>query len=79
MTAEQLLQRYTAGERAFIGIILEPGTNLSGANLSGTNFSDADLAEANFTGAIFDNTSFIECTCRDTIWRDGTVIEDSFL
>jgi uncharacterized protein YjbI with pentapeptide repeats len=57
MTAEELLQRYAAGERDFSGINLRevelvdvqlPSINLSnadliGANLAGSNLSEADL------------------------------------
>ncbi|MEM7713342.1 MAG: hypothetical protein AAF349_07145 [Cyanobacteria bacterium P01_A01_bin.68] len=37
------------------------------------------IVGSNFRGATFDNTSFIECVCRDTIWCDGSIIDDSIL
>ena len=51
MTAEELLQRYAAGERKFTRVMLQPGTNLTDANLNNANFCDANLAEVDLTGA----------------------------
>ena len=68
--------------------------NLQGALLQETALVDAIFSEANFTkaqlamcsilgskfrGAIFDNTSFVECLCRDTVWCDGKIIDDSMI
>jgi uncharacterized protein YjbI with pentapeptide repeats len=63
MTAEELLERYAAGERDFSGVDLM-GINLSGAdlgadwssfnlggNLNETNLSGANLSSANLSGA----------------------------
>jgi uncharacterized protein YjbI with pentapeptide repeats len=50
MTAEELLERYAAGERDFAGIDLH-GVDLSQAVLRGINLDRADLSEVNFTGA----------------------------
>lgn len=65
LTAEELLQRYAAGDRDFSGLNLMRlnfggnyplGANLSGINLSGANLSESDLtkidlSEANLSGA----------------------------
>jgi uncharacterized protein YjbI with pentapeptide repeats len=65
MTAEELLQRYQAGERAFRGVRLRGiflrdtslhGIDLScadlqGASLMGVDFSQANLRRADFSGA----------------------------
>ena len=65
MTAEELLQRYAAGERDFAGVSLREcvlvntdlrGVNLSGADLRfaeliGVKLTEANLTKANFTGA----------------------------
>ena len=65
ITAEELLDRYAAGERNFAGIKIKrrrrtridltrvnlSGIDLSGAYFSGTNFSGANLSSANFSGA----------------------------
>ena len=45
MTAEELLERYAAGERDFAGV------DLNGAVLTGINLDRADLSRVNFTGA----------------------------
>ncbi len=50
MTAEELLERYAAGERDFAGVDLN-GVNLSGAVLTGINLERADLSTVNFSGA----------------------------
>lgn len=42
MDVDELVQRYTAGERDFTGVNLT-GANLSGINLSGANFTQAFL------------------------------------
>ncbi len=43
MDAEELLSRYTAGERDFSGVDLS-GADLEDADLSGINLNDADLS-----------------------------------
>jgi Pentapeptide repeats (8 copies) len=62
MTAEELLERYAAGERDFSGIQLDGG-ELTSSNLSGINLSDADLSEqylkeVNLVGANLRNVGF---------------------
>lgn len=60
MTAEELIERYAAGERDFSGSDLRGvdlseaelrGIDLSGANLRQANLSGADLSEVNLYGA----------------------------
>ncbi len=50
MTAQELLDRYAAGDRDFAGVDLH-GVDLSNAVLRGINLDRADLTEVNFTGA----------------------------
>jgi uncharacterized protein YjbI with pentapeptide repeats len=50
LTAQELLDRYAAGERDFAGVDLH-GVDLSKAVLRGINLDRADLSEVNFTGA----------------------------
>ena len=50
MTAEELIQKYKAGERDFRYVDLR-GANLRGADLSEANLSGADLSGANLSGA----------------------------
>ena len=45
MTAEELLKRYAAGERAFDGVDIGGGEELSGANLSGITLTNSFLDE----------------------------------
>ena len=51
MTAEELLERYAAGERNFSGADLK-GADLRGTNLSPINFENANLRNADLSGAI---------------------------
>jgi uncharacterized protein YjbI with pentapeptide repeats len=46
MNGNELIQRYTSGEKLFIGLKL-PGVNLSGADLIGIVLREADLHGAN--------------------------------
>ena len=50
MTAEEIIRRYTAGERDFSGADLR-GVDLSKADLCGADLSAADLREADLSGA----------------------------
>ena len=69
MTAEELLERYAAGERDFSGINVREayleGAVLTGINLSRANLQVANLKNAILDGAILQNTilfeSNIEC------------------
>lgn len=59
MTAEELLQRYAAGERDFsaidlVGVSLAR-TNLNSINLTNANLIDVDLTEAKLVGADLTN------------------------
>ena len=58
MTAEELLERYAAGERFFTDLLIQKGNfiraDLRGINLRDIVFSNSDLITANFTEANFD-------------------------
>jgi uncharacterized protein YjbI with pentapeptide repeats len=56
MKAEEVLEKYGAGSRAFSTLNLREA-NLSGVNLSGADLSRADLSVANFTGANLSQTN----------------------
>jgi uncharacterized protein YjbI with pentapeptide repeats len=74
MTAEELLERYAAGERDFSGIEIEASDELVGSNLTGINLSGAILAEmmldrvdlsfANLRNAHFGQTSLCEANLK---------------
>jgi hypothetical protein len=55
MTAKELLAKYLAGERSFIGEYLLnsnlSGSNLSGSNLGYSNLSGSDLSGSNLSGS----------------------------
>ena len=63
MTAEELLERYAAGERNFSGLSIDASDELCGANLSYTDFGGAyfdqlllentNLKRSNLRGAVF--------------------------
>jgi uncharacterized protein YjbI with pentapeptide repeats len=56
MKAEEVLEKYGAGSRAFSTLDLREA-NLSGVNLSGADLSRADLSVVNFTGANLSQTN----------------------
>jgi uncharacterized protein YjbI with pentapeptide repeats len=51
MTAEELLQRYAAGERNFSGMTFERGIELEDAKIPGINLSNAILFRAKLSRA----------------------------
>jgi uncharacterized protein YjbI with pentapeptide repeats len=57
MKANEVLNRYAAGERDFRRVNLR-GQSFKGKNLSGADFSEADIRGANFTNAYLKNTKF---------------------
>jgi uncharacterized protein YjbI with pentapeptide repeats len=61
MTAEELLERYAAGERDFSGIGIEASDELLGAHLTGINLSGSILAEM-----ILDGVDFSDANLRNT-------------
>jgi uncharacterized protein YjbI with pentapeptide repeats len=62
MTAEELLERYAAGERDFSGVDLREADltaiDLSCINLSNANLVDVDLSEAKLTSANLSGVRF---------------------
>ncbi|KAM3090154.1 pentapeptide repeat-containing protein [Phormidesmis sp. 146-35] len=70
LSAEDLLERYAAGERDFSGIYLirlkfgkkfPMGVDLSGINLSGANLSESDLRKVNLSGANLSGADLSNC------------------
>ena len=62
MSAQEILRRYSNGERNFVGIEIPEGDSLRGADLSGANFKNSWLSIVDFRDAIlrdvcFDNTN----------------------
>jgi uncharacterized protein YjbI with pentapeptide repeats len=89
MTAEELLERYAAGERDFSGIKFErsidledaqiPGINLSNstmvrANLTDTNLSGANLSGANLGSSCLENTKLKRANLSRTILSNSTLV-----
>jgi uncharacterized protein YjbI with pentapeptide repeats len=74
MTAEELLQRYAAGERDFSGLNLirlniggeyPMGAKLSGINLSGANLSESDLSKINLSEANLSGANLSQCLIKN--------------
>ena len=63
MTAQELLEKYAAGERDFSGAGLL-FANLNGANLSGANLTDTDLRGADLSCADLSNANFTDADLR---------------
>lgn len=63
MTAEELLERYAAGERDFSGVDLQVAdlreADLTGSNLEGANLTDAVLINAEFGVVSLERTILI--------------------
>lgn len=57
MKSEEVLRRYSSGERNFQGCQIQ-GQNFKGKNLSEADFSHADIRGANFTQAILRGAKF---------------------
>jgi uncharacterized protein YjbI with pentapeptide repeats len=82
MTAEELLERYAAGERDFSGVTLRQGNlikaqlagiNLSNATLSGTSFIGADLSESNLSGVCMDGGDFTSANLRRSNFQKASL------
>ena len=68
MTAEELLQRYTNGERDFSNVSIV-GEELIGVDLREINFRQADLnvnfEQSDLRDAVFESASVAECLFMD--------------
>lgn len=82
MDAEELLERYAAGERCLRGINLHGadlrgidlrGVDLSDANLSDTDLSDADLRDADLIGADLSGADLIVASLSAADLRDANL------
>jgi uncharacterized protein YjbI with pentapeptide repeats len=51
-------------------------TVFENSNLKDAFLGLACILRANFRGAIFDNTDFMDCMRRETIWPNGRIITD---
>jgi uncharacterized protein YjbI with pentapeptide repeats len=93
MTAEELLERYAAGERDFSGVDLSgvnlmevdlTGINLEGATLRRTKFSWSCLNRAIFRNADLENADFMlaslkECDFRGANLRSCNIIDTQLI
>jgi uncharacterized protein YjbI with pentapeptide repeats len=82
MTAEELLERYAAGERDFSGVDLSgvdleevylEEVNLQGANLSGTLFFRSNLRGAIFTNANLERADLSMTVFDETDFRGANL------
>lgn len=74
MSAQELLERYAAGQRNFAGISLTARRwELNGAILKEANFSgamlDVSIVGADFTGCYFNGADLVQCSLEDVILR----------
>ncbi|HEY2920910.1 MAG TPA: pentapeptide repeat-containing protein, partial [Candidatus Binatia bacterium] len=75
--ADELLERYLAGERNFAAAQLA-NADLSGADLRGANFSDADLTDAILEHADLSNGNFQGATLLRTVLRGANLENADF-
>lgn len=82
-TAEDILARYSSGERDFQRTDLPEGSSFAGSVLAGSNFEDSWLSETDFSRADLRNTCFDESNvkCCDFRGADlrGTTIRESVI
>jgi 2-iminobutanoate/2-iminopropanoate deaminase len=74
MDAEELLQKYAAGQRQFHSVNLR-GIDLQGVNLSEIDFYNADLTGADLTGANIYGATFKNADLTGAIMPDGEVYQ----
>ncbi|WP_299488135.1 pentapeptide repeat-containing protein [Acaryochloris sp. IP29b_bin.137] len=86
MTAEELLERYAAGERDFRNIqdigfgnsdSFLSQVNLSGIDLSGSVLEERFMERTNFTKAILRETNFFESVLDGAIFREADLTNAS--
>ncbi len=77
MDAEELLARYAAGERDFIGVDLSEAhlvnANLSRANLGNANLSRAYLMDANLSSTNLSNANLVEAYLMDAVLNSANL------
>jgi uncharacterized protein YjbI with pentapeptide repeats len=88
-TVEELLRRYTLGERYFADTDLPDGASFSGQNLEGVNFErsflhSADFSKANLQGVSFQNSNvkcsdFSYANLRNASFRGASVEATRFI
>jgi uncharacterized protein YjbI with pentapeptide repeats len=92
MTAEELLERYAAGERDFSGVDLQGvrladkdlrgiilrNANLRGSYLAGTDFDRADFSDADLSKARLESTGFIEANLTKADLRECYCLQTPF-
>lgn len=86
--AEELLRRYSNGERMFVGVCLTDGSALIGAKLQGATFQDGlfsnvDARSANLRGTTFRNmnlkcTDFRGADLTDAVFKDVLIEHAAF-
>lgn len=72
ITAEELLERYKAGERDFNGL------NLREISLSGGELKDCNLSCANLEGAIVNQVTFSNCNLTEANFSNAVLSQSSF-
>jgi len=85
MSPRELLDRYAAGKRGFIGVNLQCAdlrgakliyTNLDGANLKGVILFAVNLNQANLVGTDLSETTLIKTDTRYTILSESEENQD---
>ena len=84
MTAEELLERYAAGERDFSGVEIDfarfndaklSSINLSGAILFGAKLNRANLSRANLGSAWLEDANLCRANLSHAIVSEGILVE----
>src|SRR4051812_12028587 len=77
-SAEELVDRYRAGERWFAGTELPDGTSLQGLDLSGADLRDSWLSDTDFRDADLHGTAFDRSNVKLSDFRGANLLNASF-
>ncbi|MDQ6693307.1 MAG: pentapeptide repeat-containing protein [Chloroflexota bacterium] len=72
-SAEELLGRYSAGQRHFSEVDLPAGSNLRNSTLDGATFDHGWLSEIDFSGANLRHVSFLHCNVKCSDFRGANL------
>src|SRR5437868_357823 len=82
-SAEELKQRYNAGERYFSNIDIPDGADLHNSTLAGATFDHGWLSDIDFRGANLQRVAFLHCNMKCSDFRgadlEGAVFSGSLL
>jgi uncharacterized protein YjbI with pentapeptide repeats len=70
-SADELVQRYNAGERYFRDVDIPDGSDLRKSTLAGATFDHGWLSDIDFRGANLRQVSFLHCNVKCSDFREA--------